>query len=187
MRSSRPMDTGGVDTGGGDAVKAKDICLRQLTIKPRSRAELIKTLQQRGFDEDTAETVVGRLEEVRLVDDEAFAEAAVHSGHNYRGWGKRRIGAELRRRGVTDEVAKEAVTAVADEDEERRARELVRARLRSIPASTIARDEQAAVRKLVGMLARRGYSGDMVFRVVRDEVAALGVDLDITVEVGEDC
>lgn len=172
---------------GHGADEARDICLRALTIKPRSRAELVKTLLRKGFDEDLAETVVGRLEEIRLVDDEAFAESAVHSGHNYRGWGRRRLSAELRRRGIADEVAKTAVTALAPEDEERRARELVRSRLRSMTASGIARDEQAVVRKLVSMLARRGYPQGMSFRVVRDEVSAVGVDLEFTVEVGEDC
>ncbi|MCA1676638.1 MAG: recombination regulator RecX [Actinobacteria bacterium] len=147
------------------AAQARGICLKLLTARPRSRAELAEALRRRGISEDISESVLDRLGEVGLVDDATFAESAVHSGHNYRGLGRRALSAELRRRGVPDGVAREAVAAVQPEDEEQRARELVRRRLRT----TAARDDKLA-RRLAGMLARKGYSEGVTWRVLRDEL-----------------
>jgi regulatory protein len=67
---------------------------------------------------------------------------------------------------VPDEIIREAVATVRSEDEEQRARELVRRKLRT---STV-RDASTLARTLGGMLARRGYSEELAWRVVRDEL-----------------
>lgn len=157
--------------GFGDtdlAAWARGICLKLLTARPRSRAELAEALRRRGIPEDVGESVLDRLSEVGLVDDTAFAESAVHAGHAYRGLGRRALSAELHRRGVPDGVAREAVAAVRPEDEEQRARELVRRKLRT----TTARDHDTVARRLAGMLARKGYSEGLAWRVVRDELGS---------------
>ena len=155
------------------AAAARTICLRLLAVRSRSRAELAAALRRKGIPEDVAESVLDRLDDVGLVDDAAFAELTVHSAHTYRGLGRRALGAELRKRGVPDEIARDAVAAVQPADEERRARELVQRRLRSTTVS----DEDTAVRRIVGMLARKGYPEGLAFRVVREEVRAVtGVD-----------
>jgi regulatory protein len=148
------------------AAEAQAICLRLLTARPRSRAELAAALRRHGIPEDVGEPVLDRLSEVGLVDDAAFAESAVHSGHRRRGLGRRGLRAELGRRGVPDEIVNQAVEGVRPEDEEQRARELVRRKLRS----STARDASALARKLGGMLARKGYSEGLAWRVVRDEL-----------------
>jgi regulatory protein len=110
--------------------------------------------------------VLDRLGELGLVNDAALAEAAVYSGHSHRGLGRRALSTELRRRGVSDEVAREAVARVGPEDEEQRARELVRRKLRTSGVwqpSTLAR-------RLCAMLGRKGYSEGLAWRVVRDEL-----------------
>lgn len=150
----------------GPAAAAQGICLRLLTARPRSRAELAAALRKHGIPEEVGEPVLDRLGKVGLVNDATFAESVVHSGHSHRGLGKRALSTELRRRGVPDEIACEAVSTVRTEDEEQRARELVRRKLRS---STV-RDTSTVVRRLTGMLARKGYSEGLAMRVVRDEL-----------------
>jgi regulatory protein len=152
--------------------RAKDICLRLLEFRPRTRAELRQALGRKGIEPDIAEQVLGRLDEVGLVDDKAFAEVWVRSRHAYEGLGRRAIAAELRRKGVDAELTADAVAAVDYGAEEERARQLVRKRLRTLSGV----DEAAKVRRLVGMLARKGYSEGMSFRVVRDELREAGAD-----------
>ncbi|MCA1672515.1 MAG: recombination regulator RecX, partial [Actinobacteria bacterium] len=135
------------------AAAARTICLRLLTARPRSRAELATALRRTGVPDDVADAALDRLGDVGLVDDAAFAELTVHSGHTYRGLGRRALGAELRKRGVPDEIARDAVAAMEPADEERRARELVQRKLHSTTVS----DEATVVRRIVGMLARKGY------------------------------
>lgn len=130
---------------------------------------------RRGFGEDVAEQVLGRLDDVGLVDDAAFAEVWVRSRHTHQGLGRRALVAELRRKGVAESVAAEAAATVDDEAEEDRARQLVRRRLRTVGGA----DEAARVRRLAGMLARKGYPPGLAFRVVRDELRRAGEDTDL--------
>ncbi len=155
--------------------RARDICLRLLTARPRTRLELHQALLRKGIEEDVADQVLGRLDEVGLVDDAAFAELWVRSRHTYQGLGRRALATELRRKGVADDVAAEAVATVDADAEEERARQLVRKRIRSLSGA----DEAARIRKLVGMLARRGYPEGLAFRVVRDELRAAGEETDL--------
>lgn len=154
------------------ALRAKDICLRLLTARPRTRAELRQALARKGVDDEVAEQVLGRLDAVCLIDDAAFAEGWVRSRHNYEGLGRRALAAGLRRKGVDESVTAEAVAAVDYGAEEERARLLVRRKLRTLGAA----DDATKIRRLVGMLARKGYSEGMSFRVVRDELRAAGED-----------
>ncbi len=160
------MEEPTASTAMSPAAVAQRICLRLLTVRPRSRAELADALLGAGIPEEVSELVLDRLGEVGLVNDAAFAESAVYSGHSHRGLGRRALSTELRRRGVPEEIVCEAVAAVRPEDEEQRARELVRRKLRS---SAVV-DASILARRLTAMLARKGYSEGLALRVVRDEL-----------------
>lgn len=156
--------------------RARQICLQLLTTKARTRSELATTLARRGIDEDTIQDVLARFGEVGLVDDAVFAESFVQSGHTYRGLGRRALVAQLRRRGVDEQTTGEAVAAIDPQAEEEMARTLVRRRLASTSTASSEDDEVALIRKLVGMLARRGYPEGVSYLVVRDELRAAGHD-----------
>lgn len=160
--------------------RAKDICLRMLTARPRTRAELRRSLLKKEISEEVADQVLGRLSEVGLIDDAAFAEVFVRSRQTYQGLGRRALRVELRRKGVDDDVVADAVATVDDEAEESRARELVVKRLRS----TSEVDETKLIRRLVGMLARKGYPEGLAYRVVRDELRKRGHDADTLDDAG---
>jgi regulatory protein len=151
---------------------ARKILLDQLTGQARSRAELATKLARKGVPEELAGRLLDRFEEVGLVDDEAFARAWVQSRQPGKGLARRALAQELRRKGVDDEVAAVALDEVDADDEVEAARALVRRRLR-----TVARlDRDTAVRRLTGMLARKGYPAGVCFRVVREELEAVGHD-----------
>lgn len=169
---------GGPDGADADPESvAREICLRLLTDRAHTRQELAQALRRKGVPGEAATAVLERFNGVGLIDDEAFAEQWVRSRHSGRGLGRRALAVELRRKGVADDVAGEALAVVDAESEERRARELVERKLRSLHADT---EEQraAAGRKLVGMLARKGYGGGTAYRVVREALAAHGAELD---------
>lgn len=157
---------------------AREACLRLLTDRPRSRRELDQRLRSKGFEPEVAERVLDRLEQVELVDDGAFAQEWVHSRHTYAGKGRRAMAMELRMKGVADHHVAAALAQVDDEAEAVRARELVHRKLRSLTVPEDTQQRAAVVRKLVGVLARRGYAQSLAFTVVRDELAAAGADTD---------
>ena len=154
---------------------AREYCLNLLTARPLTRAELHKKLIGKGYEEDVAERVLNRLHEVGLIDDAAVAELWVRSRHNYQGMARKALSIELRRKGVADEIVADAVSAVDSDAEEARARELVRKRLRG----TVPADEVTMIRRLVGMLARKGYSEGLAYRVVKSELRDFGSETDL--------
>jgi regulatory protein len=147
---------------------ARKILLDQLTGQARSRKELSDKLASRNVPEDIATALLDRFEEVGLVDDEAFARSWISSRQPGKGLARRALAQELRRKGIDDEVARDALDEVDPADEEAAARALVRKKLRTLSRV----DDTTATRRLVGMLARKGYSSGMAFAVVRDELAA---------------
>lgn len=154
---------------------ARAILLRRLAAAPRSRAELAQTLADRDVPEEVAIRVLDRFTEVGLIDDVAYAEMLVRARQSGRGLARKALAVELRRRGVPDEVATEALDQVRPEDEMAAARELVARRL---PASR-GLDRQVRTRRLAGMLARKGYPAGIALRVVSDALAAEGEESDV--------
>lgn len=149
---------------------ARGICLRALTGAPKTRQQLADLLAERGVPDDAAETVLDRFTEVGLIDDAAFSRAWVSSRQAGRGLARRALSQELRAKGVDPEVAAEAVGEVDDEDERASARRLVERR-----AGAMRRlDRATATRRLMGMLARKGYSGGMAAAVVREVLDSAG-------------
>jgi regulatory protein len=148
---------------------ARDTCLQLLAVRPRTRAELATALRRRGIAEEVAADVLDRYDEVGLIDDAAFARAWVSSRHHGKGLARRALAGELRRRGVDAETVEQAVQEELDgETEAQTARVLVDRKLRA----TSSGDPEALLRKLVGMLARKGYPPGLAFRVVKDALAA---------------
>lgn len=119
--------------------------------------------------DEVASRLLDRFSEVGLIDDAAFARAWVDSRQRGRGLAKRALAQELSRKGVDRETAREALDAVDPEAERQTARRLVRRKLPSMARL----DRPVARRRLVGMLARKGYSSGVALRAVDDELGAL--------------
>ena len=151
---------------------ARQVCLDQLGFAPRTRHELATVLAARGVPDDAAQEVLGRFTEVGMIDDALFASMWVASRHRSKGLAGRALGQELRRKGVDDEVVRAAVGEIDPEQEAATARSLVRRRL----AATRGLSTEARIRRLTGMLARKGFGAGTAFRVVKEELEREGTD-----------
>lgn len=162
------------DTGEATSEKREEqahaVCLRLLTVRARTRAELSGHLTKRGYPGEVVISVLQRLEAVGLVDDEDFTEQWVRSRQANAGKGKRALAAELRTKGVSDELIAAALGGIDAGAERVRAEQLVESRLRREALGD--GDEVKVMRRLVGMLARRGYGHSMAVGVVTDALAA---------------
>jgi regulatory protein len=149
--------------------QARALCLRLLTARARTRAELEGQLAKRGYPDDVTARVLDRLGQVGLVDDADFAEQWIRSRRVNAGKGKRALAAELRTKGVDNDVITAALEGIDAGAERQRAEQLVRNKLRREKLS--GDDDAKVARRLVGMLARRGYSQTMAFDVVKVALA----------------
>ena len=150
--------------------QARNLCLRLLTARARTRSELEGQLTKRGFPDEVSNRVLDRLAQVGLVDDADFAEQWVSSRRTNAGKGKRALAAELRTKGVDDDVVTAALAGIDAGAERARAEQLVRDKLRRGKLGDD--DDTKVARRLVGMLARRGYNQTMALDVVKDELAS---------------
>jgi len=149
---------------------AKGIVLRRLTAAPRSRSELAADLAARDVPDDVATRVLDRFTEVGLIDDQAYAQMLVRTRRDSRGLARRALQQELRRKGVGDDEAAAALDSVSPDEELATAEALVAKRL----PSTQRLPYETRVRRLAGMLARKGYNAGLAHRVVREAIAAEG-------------
>lgn len=152
----------------GDAeVFARIICLRLLDQRARTRAELAAALHRRGVPEEAAGAVLDRFVDVGLIDDGALAEGYALAQHHERGLAGRAVALKLRRRGVPDSDIQTAVAQIDADAERAAAQRLVARKLRAL----VGVEPSAQARRLVGLLARRGYSPGLAHDVVRAAMA----------------
>ena len=162
--------------------RAKNILLYHLGRQMQTRSQLADRLRKKEIPDDIAEAVLDRFEELQLLDDAGYAETFVRSRHSERGLAKRALGYELRRRGIDNETAAEALSTLDEDQESATARRLVDSRLRA----TRGLDPQVRTRRLVGMLARKGYSSSVAFRVVKEALAEEGQEVEMDGDPGFD-
>lgn len=147
---------------------ARAIVLRTLTGAPRTRAQLADDLRRRNVPGEVSERVLDRFTDVGLIDDAAFADAWVRSRHASRGLAARALRHELRERGVADDTIDEALGEVGRDEERAAATALVSRKLestRGLPADR-------RMRRLLAMLARKGYAQSVAAAVVREALRA---------------
>jgi regulatory protein len=159
-----------LDPDADPQAAARTIGLRLLEKSPKTRSELASAMVRRGVPEDAANTVLDRFVDVGLIDDVAFANAWVDSRHHGKGLARRALANELRKRGVDDETAGDALALVTADDEAVAARALVDRRLRAMSGL----NREVKTRRLIAMLGRKGFGGSMAYRVVADAINEAG-------------
>jgi SOS response regulatory protein OraA/RecX len=161
----------GADAAASPEDRARQVCLRLLTLAPRTRAQLADALRKRGIPDETADEVLSRFEEVGLIDDAAFARAWVESRHYSRGLAGRALSAELKQRGVAaDEIRAAIEERLSPDAEVAAARRLIDKKL----VSTRGLPPEQRTRRLAGLLARKGYPAGLAFRVIREALESEG-------------
>ena len=156
---------------------AKQVLLRRLSHSPRTRKELAKDLKDKDISDEVANVALDRFEEVGLINDQALASNYVSSQHERKGLGKNALRQQLRAKGVSDDVALEAISQISDDQEFQAAFALACKKIRSLQRD----DAKTQLRKIVGVLARKGYSSNLAFRVAKEVITDLpdGLPLEI--------
>lgn len=141
--------------------------------RARSRDELRERLLRAEFAPELVDEVLDSLERSLLIDDRAFATEWVRQRASRRGKSAKALDMELRDKGVDAAVRAEALAQITEEDEEAQARALAAKKARSVkevPTDRAQYDKE--LRRVVGVLARRGYSSGMSMGVAREALDA---------------
>jgi regulatory protein len=146
---------------------ARAILLRQLTMGPRTAAQLRQAMARRNVPDHVGERLIIRFTEVGLIDDAGYAAEFVQAQAASGALSRRGVQHKLQQKGVSAEIVAAAVEQIDPADERAAAGELARrraARMRGL-------DPQTRRRRLMGVLARRGYSAEIVYEAVAEALA----------------
>ncbi|MDO5511331.1 recombination regulator RecX [Corynebacterium sp.] len=140
-----------------------------LDARARSRHELRGRLLDLEFAPQVIDDVLDDLAGVGLLDDAAFAHEWVRQRHARRGKSTRVLDRELQDKGVDAPTRADALEQIDAADEEATARALAEKKARSVRAVPADRaDSDKALRRIVGVLARRGFNQGMSLRIARE-------------------
>jgi len=134
--------------------------LRLLNIRERTEKELLERLEKKGFNKQSIESTLNRLKELNLLNDRRAAEALLNYGITVKGLGSKGLRRFCTERGVDESILNELIDEQTDE---KRAEELVRKRLPSMEHISYEKKYQ----RLFGYLYRRGYSVDVIKKVLK--------------------
>ncbi len=142
--------------------RARAYLIKLFKHRPRSRYEVLTRLQQKGFSREVIESVLEQAARAGIVDDAKFAQLWVEDRLARRPRSRRLLERELLAKGVALEHIQQAL-ARAGLDEEAIARKLIAERLPRLRPL----DEQTRLRRLAGFLRRRGFSEEIIYRVLK--------------------
>ncbi|HUD21187.1 MAG TPA: regulatory protein RecX [Candidatus Saccharimonadales bacterium] len=141
---------------------ASDYAAYLLTRRLQSQRELEEKLARKKYDPEEIASVITRFKEVGLIDDQRFAKSYVADKLEFARRGRWRISLELRKKGISKELIDEFVGSIEPEEELRVARELLKGRQRAWANL----DPQKRYVRAVGLLSRRGFSGNIIRQVL---------------------
>ena len=156
--------------------RAKTIVYNQLAYSAKTRGQLRKKLQAEGFEAELIEPLLDKFEAAQLIDDAEYAQMFVAQKSRTKKLSRAALRRELAERGVRGEEAENALAQRTDEQEREDAAELVRKKLRPGMDLSDRAEKDKVTRRLLGMLARRGYSSSVSMSVIREELADYGAD-----------
>lgn len=141
---------------------AEEALLRKLRARSLSISEARQVLRGHGLDASQVDDMLDDFARRRYLDDAVLAQSLVTSGAERKGQGRVALSRSLAQRGIPRDVIAAALDELPDDDAER-ALDFARTKARSLARL----DNDTALRRLVGQLARRGYNGAVAMRAAK--------------------
>ncbi|MCK5084267.1 MAG: regulatory protein RecX [Candidatus Pacebacteria bacterium] len=148
--------------------EALQFAMKLIGLRMRSVLEIKTRLEKKGFGTKIINEVLRDLEKYRYTNDEQFAESYINDRMNFRPCGNFLIRKELKEKGVEENIIERKIEElIGEEIEIASAKKLAEKKLRTISDKT---DKSKINQKVRSYLQSRGYSFDIISRVIEDEV-----------------
>lgn len=143
--------------------KANDYAIKFLSYRSRSKKEIKDRMERKGYDNEVINKTLEWLKKYDLVNDKDFAEEYIKA--KAKKYGRSRIKMELRGKGVDENIINNVIENELDyENEYETALEQAKKKLRAYEGEK----REAIYRKLSGYLQRRGFSYDIVSKILKE-------------------
>lgn len=161
MPEAEPVEAG---TDESDRSSAYDDGVRVLARRARSSGELRDELQRLEHPAHEVEAVIDEFEQSHYLDDAGLARAVTEKLRETKRASRAQIRVKLRERRLPDAIIEAALGELDVDEEFALLRETAQDRARKLGGL----DRQTAERRLLGFLARRGWSGEPAMRAARE-------------------
>jgi len=145
--------------------RANNYALNLLSFRARSEKEIYDRMMQKGYEPSVIANTIQYLKEQRYINDKDFAEVFIRDKVELNRYGRNRIKSELLKKGISKELIDELLETTFQTDTEyETAKELAENKIKSY----LKDKKDTQYRKLSSYLLRKGYSYDIVSRVVKE-------------------
>jgi regulatory protein len=144
------------------ATDAVDTGLRILAGADQSELGLRRRLAARGFTDEAVQEAIERLTKFGYLEDKRLS-ASVTERKLRQGFGRRRVAADLRSRGVDADVIEQTLSGIDLQAEHESCREAAQRWVRTHPAGDARRQRS----QLGAALQRRGFAFDVIQTVIQ--------------------
>ena len=138
-------------------INLREYALRLITVKDRTKKEIIGKLREKNYDDTEIEKEIEFLQSYGYINDEKYAEKFVLDAINLKKWGKRRIESELLHRGISKDTVSDVIERLFPEDVRERLVGEIERRYKGADLSNI--KERT---RIFNYYARRGFSVDEI-------------------------
>jgi len=146
-----------------EQVKVTSYALNLLSFRQRSEKEIYTALKRKGYEDTYIDYAIGYLKERKYLDDTAFATSFILDKQNLNKLGSKRIKYELYNKGISKEIIEETLN-IDPQEEYEVALELATKKLNTCKGQ----DRNSIYRKVGGLLQRKGYSYDIVSKILNE-------------------
>jgi regulatory protein len=143
--------------------EARAYAIKLIGYRSRSRKEMRQKLIQKGFSDVHAENTIRFLEQSGLMNDEVLASELFRYSTERKSLGRNGVRMFLIKRGIDKKLIDKVLQDHSDDMENKSAREFVTRKLRTMENSP----EDVVRRRLGGMLQRRGFSTEIIYKVIQ--------------------
>lgn len=148
----------------GSRAEVRRCALRLLHYRCRSKKEMLLKLRLKGFNDEQINNTMAFLENAGLIKDETLAEELLRNAVVRRYLGRKGVEMFLFKRGIDRSLINETLLNLTQEIEAETARKLAGKKLKTIknyPGDTVKR-------RLSGILRRRGFSSDVIYKTIKE-------------------
>lgn len=151
----------------GSLPESRSYALKLLQYRPRSRKEMQQRLSKKGFDEDEISNTLRFLEDTGLIEDRLLASGLMRDAVERRYLGRKGVESLLYQRGIDKELINEMLSSHTEDMEIEAAKRLIEKRFKTLKGYP----QDIIARRLIGMLRRRGFSGDVINRSLAEIIS----------------
>ena len=145
--------------------KSINVACNYLGFKQRSEKEVRDKLKLKEFDEEIIDDTIEFLNKYGYLNDYNYGKALISEKQNFKKAGKNLLKQELFKKGIDKELITELIEESFDYDEEYdRAYKLAKKKYNSIRNE----DKNSIYRKISSLLARKGYSFDIINSILKE-------------------